>query len=150
MTVDGMEFEPSITGGIVVGWDGSELADRALKWAVAEADYRDCPVHVIRAWTLTSAIAETDVPFGSVPSYPECAEAVAARVSAAVAGLGDGRAIHQHIVHGPVAQTLLAAAAHADLLVVGRRGHGGFLGLRLGSVADQVVRHSPCTVVVAQ
>ena len=40
------------------------------------------------------------------------------------------------------------AAAHADMLVVGTRGAGGFLGLRMGSTADQVMRHAPCPVVV--
>ncbi len=43
---------------------------------------------------------------------------------------------------------LLHAAQKADLLVVARRGSGGFRGLGFGSTADQVARHSPCPVVV--
>lgn len=46
------------------------------------------------------------------------------------------------------AKALLAEAAEADLVVVGSRGRGGFKGLMLGSVSDQVVTHSPCPVVV--
>jgi nucleotide-binding universal stress UspA family protein len=52
------------------------------------------------------------------------------------------------ITRGPAAATLLEAAKDAELLVVGRRGHGGFMGLLLGSVAEQAAHHSPCPVVI--
>jgi nucleotide-binding universal stress UspA family protein len=43
---------------------------------------------------------------------------------------------------------LIDAADGATLLVVGRRGHGGVVGLLLGSVARACTEHAPCPVVV--
>ena len=51
-------------------------------------------------------------------------------------------------VQGHPADALLAQAADADLIVVGRRGLGGFKSLLLGSVSQQVVQHASCPVVV--
>ncbi|MEO6956310.1 MAG: universal stress protein [Antricoccus sp.] len=34
------------------------------------------------------------------------------------------------------------------MLVVGARGHGGFVGMLLGSVSQQCTQHAPCPVVV--
>ena len=54
----------------------------------------------------------------------------------------------QRVVEGHPAQVLIDAADGATLLVVGRRGHGGVVGLLLGSVARACTEHAPCPVVV--
>lgn len=53
-------------------------------------------------------------------------------------------------VAGHPAQVLVDAAEGADALVIGHRGHGGFPGLALGSVALQCVQHATCPVVVVR
>jgi nucleotide-binding universal stress UspA family protein len=49
---------------------------------------------------------------------------------------------------GGAARVLLDQSADAMLLVVGSRGHGGFAGLRLGSVSSAVSAHATCPVLV--
>ena len=44
---------------------------------------------------------------------------------------------------------LVAAADGAAALVVGARGLGGFTGLIVGSVSQQVLRHAHCPVLIA-
>jgi len=56
--------------------------------------------------------------------------------------------LQTQVVQGTPAQVLLDAAADADLLVVGRRGHGGFEDALLGSVSQHCVHHARCPVVV--
>jgi hypothetical protein len=45
---------------------------------------------------------------------------------------------------------LLDASRHAELLVTGSKGHGGFPHAVLGSVAHQCARHASCAVVAAR
>jgi nucleotide-binding universal stress UspA family protein len=64
---------------------------------------------------------------------------------------GDSRReleIERAAAAGPPAQTLIESAPGAELLVVGSRGRGGFLGLLLGSVSQQCAQHPPCPVVI--
>lgn len=58
--------------------------------------------------------------------------------------------VRQEVVEAHPATALLAAAEHADLLVVGNRGHAGLTEALLGSVSQRCVHHARCPVVVRQ
>lgn len=139
-------------GTIVVGVDGSAGSQAALAFAVAEARLRKCRLRAISAWSLTYVAA----PIGMMAPIddallPELQDNARAVVDAAVAeAIGDVAdiEIEKTIAEGSPAKVLVDAAQGADLLVVGSRGHGGFAGLLLGSVSQQIVHHAPCPVVI--
>jgi len=136
--------------GIVVGFDGSVHAQRALEWAVKEAAVRAEPLTVLTVW-------RTAVDYWGAPvMYPGDKEAAdnargAARdgVDKAVAvGLDRPANVRVQAIGGIPAAELVAESTHADLLVIGSRGTGGFARLLLGSVAAQVTHHAHCPVVI--
>ncbi|MBD8870042.1 universal stress protein [Nocardioides donggukensis] len=137
-------------GGVVVGDDGSDVAGRAVRFALDEARRRDAPLHVLRAWTMMTAELPPDVPAGIVPSLSELESSTLAAEQARIAELIGDEAVEVHVCHGPPAQVLLAASESADVLIVGNRGRGGVASLLLGSVAEECVRRADCPVVVAR
>ncbi|HEX2678077.1 MAG TPA: universal stress protein [Polyangiales bacterium] len=56
-----------------------------------------------------------------------------------------------HVHHGRAATDILQTAAdlHADLIIVGTHRRAGLERLVVGSVAQQVIQHAPCPVLVA-
>ena len=133
---------------ILVGVDGSEGSLCALRWALDEARLRHDVVDVIHTWHVTYYPDTTGMAPCPDDLLRESAVAVLADVMAAVAAdIGDV-SVTSHVEQGSGAQTLIDASQTADLLVVGRRGHGGFLSLVMGSVAQQVAAHAHCPVVI--
>jgi nucleotide-binding universal stress UspA family protein len=139
-------------GGVVVGDDGSTCAAVAVRTAAEDATRRGVTLHVIRAWSLTSAVRPADVPLGVVPSMLEFEAATLEAERRRVAELlpDPEVGVEVHVVHCGAAKALIEASSTADLLVVGTRGIGGFKHLLLGSVAEQCLRHAPSSVLVVR
>ena len=138
------------TRPIVVGVDGSTGSQVALEWAIREAKVRGAPVEAVHVWQL---------PFvgdaAGMAAFTVDGEAVEQASRSLLDGVVDGVEhegveIGRHLERGDTAGALLRAAEalDADLLVVGSRGRGGFAGLLLGSVSQQIVHHSTRPVVV--
>src|SRR5262249_57762699 len=80
-------------------------------------------------------------------AFRERAERVADDAFAAAKKLQPSLEGEALAVQGQPADVLLEQGADAKLIVVGRRGLGGFKSLLLGSVSQQVVQHATCPVV---
>ncbi|WP_328320949.1 universal stress protein [Kribbella sp. NBC_00382] len=134
---------------IVVGIDGSEPAQRGLEWAVAEASVRGARLVVVHAWQPSAAVMS---PVGATLADPaslaDSARSTLADSVASVDQTGLAIAPEQVLVQGPAAPALIDAARGSSLLVVGSRGRGGFTGLLLGSVSQQIAQHATVPVVI--
>lgn len=150
---------------IVVGVDGSEHCREALRWALREARAHAARVVALYAYDYTPAWSVYAYGEGMVappaPSDEEIEEAsrdaerhahallerMLSDMGEAAAGLDVERLA---IADRRPAHALVERAGRADLLVVGSRGRGGFMGLVLGSVSNQCAQHAPCPVVIVR
>ena len=136
---------------VVVGVDGSDGSRIAAGWAVTEARLRGAALQAVHAWEVPMIYGPVGIGFPYDTSGLESAarELLDEVVDGALAD-ADGAAVDvERIVSaGGPASSILETAAGADLVVIGRRGLGGFQRLLLGSVSEHVARHAPCPVVV--
>jgi len=137
---------------IVVGVEGSKGSKNALKWALDEARHRNAVVDVVTAYLPTYVPAAPD--FGYVPLDPvDLVEEVRKMQDAVIDEVvvsGSTIKIERKLLKGRAADTLIMAAEGAAMLVVGSRGRGGFRGLLLGSVSQQIAQHASCAVVIVR
>jgi nucleotide-binding universal stress UspA family protein len=153
--------DPLAPGGrIVVGVDESDHALVALRWALREVMVRKATVEAVHAWLPPV----TALPFGATMPMSldegEIDAAARAQLDAVVdtavaelAGLGEATAapeVTRTVLPGSAAPTLVDLSEDAALLVVGSHGRTGWRKLMLGSVADAVVQHATCPVVVVR
>ncbi|WP_324651837.1 universal stress protein [Georgenia sp. H159] len=135
------------TGAIVVGVDGSPLSDAALRWAAAEAERTQLPLHVVHVFVHVAVI-------GGYVSFTADPEELAGHVrDEAVRTARSERPdleVTAEIRVGAAAPELIAASEGAAMLVLGARGHGRVAGLVIGSVSQQVAMHAGCPVVVVR
>jgi nucleotide-binding universal stress UspA family protein len=138
--------------GITVGVDGSDHSRRALDWAVREAGLRGAPLTVLAVYQVASNhwTGNPEHYPSDQPATEAVRKAAEEAVQQAVSQAGDPgpASVTVRAVSGLPAQELVGASSDSDLVVVGTRGGGGFSKLVLGSVANKVVSHAACPVVV--
>jgi nucleotide-binding universal stress UspA family protein len=159
-----------VAGRVVVGVDGSKESRQALAWAAEDARRRGATLQVVHVHEPKLGYNPYEVSYASTSS-PRAVERLAAeerrwREHQRLAGHQEADALLDELLEDlpsalrevPTeriiregqrpARLLLDAARNADLLVVGSRGRGGFAGLLLGSVSQQLAQHAPCPVVI--
>jgi nucleotide-binding universal stress UspA family protein len=148
-----------VSGSIVVGVDGSDASNEALRWAAEEARLRSASLVAVYAWSFVPPQPIGDpgmlaMPAGDLPGQLD-AESEAAQVgldSAVEDALGadPGVDVERKLVEGDAGEVLVAESKGAELVVVGSHGRSGFKAALLGSVSRQVVDHAACPVVVVK
>jgi nucleotide-binding universal stress UspA family protein len=135
---------------IVVGYDGSDHADRALDRAI-ELGSEGAQLVVVSAAPLTTPTRDPALGTSSVdPIEAESARGSLAKARARLADGGvQGRTVE---AHSDPADALVEQAQTdgADLIVVGTRGLNTAQRVLLGSVSTKVVHHAPCDVLVVR
>ncbi len=136
---------------IVVGVDGSRSAQEALHVAFDEARLRGAVLRAVMAWDVSTMAYGGMSGFGPNIDPTAVEEGARAALDSAVDALSEqatGVEVERVMRMGQPAQVLVEEARGADLLVVGSRGRGGFVGLLLGSVSHQCALHASCPVLI--
>ncbi|WP_225802419.1 universal stress protein [Streptomyces sp. NK15101] len=126
---------------IVAGVDGSRDCRAAVAFAVAEASLRGARLMTVWVWPS--------------PLLPHAAgtEGLEERrrlLAESVAGCAERYPdvdVEQAVVHGHPVEALTRVSHGALAVVVGRRGSGGYTGMRLGSTAHGLLHHAACPVI---
>jgi nucleotide-binding universal stress UspA family protein len=138
---------------IVVGTDGSETADVALRRAIELAALTGGKLHVVSAYEPSPARVGGNKPVAEAAEWSVGSdvkfEAVLQRAQEQ-ARVGEVE-YEVHSPKGDPADSLIQAARDhgADLIVLGNRGMRGARRV-LGSVPNKVSHHAPCDVLIVQ
>ncbi len=135
---------------IVVGVDGSTGSIEALRWADSEATLHEAKLRAVNAWEFPYMYGEGVVALSLDMLEAETKARLDEAIEKAIDDPERAAQVERVVVCGHPAGALEMESKSADMVVVGARGHGGFLGLLLGSVSDQIAKHSHCPVVVVR
>ncbi|MEW9512631.1 universal stress protein [Streptomyces bacillaris] len=151
-----------MSGPVVVGVDGSESSFAAVEAAAREARARGLGLRVVHAlvWPVTYVLPRPS-PGGTSPLGPppmDTSEAGLRKMAGGLVTEAVGRAravapgvqVSHAVVPGEPLTVLEAESRAAELVVVGSRGLGGFVGLLAGSTAVHLVAHGRCPVLVVR
>ncbi|MGG5174380.1 universal stress protein [Pseudarthrobacter sp. J1763] len=133
---------------MVVGVDGSEHGQCALIWAAKEAQRRNKPLHIVTAYSIPIfAASGLDGGYATIDDgvIRDGAEAILKQALAKVAEYNID--VDATVENGDASGVLLELSEEAELLVVGTRGRGGFVGRLLGSVSSALPAHAKCITV---
>ncbi|MET7419863.1 universal stress protein [Dactylosporangium sp. NPDC005555] len=138
---------------IVVGVDGTDEGERAVRWAAADAARRGRRLHLFHACSGPTLVHPPPGLWLPVAGAPRPTPHAARLLQDAE---GIAHAIHADLpvtaesVGGQPVPALLEASEYAAAIVVGRRGTGTFGALVAGSTAAEIAEFAACPVVVVR
>jgi nucleotide-binding universal stress UspA family protein len=136
---------------IVVGTDGSEAAQEAVRQATDLASREGARLHLVAAYPDPQVLREKIT--GGATTQPVDLRGVAIAVlKRAEHGVPKGVELETYAREGDPAEVIIQVAneQQADLIVVGSRGLTGIQQFLLGSVSSKVSHHAPCSVMIVR
>ena len=139
---------------IVVGTDGSETANEAVRQAIALALATGAALEIVSAYEPIprTAVREGATPAPADPQWTlnQREEVEATLAAAAGEATAAGVSSQVHVRRGDPADAILDVAEElgADLIVIGNKGMTGAKRFLLGSVPNKVSHHAPCSVLI--
>ena len=142
---------PEDRSGVYVGVDGSADSLAAVALAAAEADRTGQDLYALYAVHLPTRRVLRSIPAEDLTQRMEEERVVLAESVAGLSAQYPDLVVHQVLeTDESPARALVAAARHAQLLVVGSRGRGSLQRLLMGSVSHEVLLHIPCPTIVTR
>ena len=139
---------------IVVGTDGSETADKAVRQAAELASSVGASLHLVSSYTPVPDArlraerqqAPQEIQWSINPR--EDVEEILSKAKETVNEAGVS--VETYAREGDPADAILDVAEeqNADLVMVGNRGMTGARRFLLGSVPNKISHHSPCSVLI--
>ncbi|WP_112134269.1 universal stress protein [Glycomyces dulcitolivorans] len=134
---------------IVVGVDGSASSRKALEWALRYASALGLPVKAVQTWQIPMNYGTAAMILPAQEFADEARRGLEKTVDEVAAEWPQVH-VERVVKEGHPAKVLLEVADGAHLLVVGSRGHGGFVGAVIGSVSQYCVTHARCPILVVR
>jgi nucleotide-binding universal stress UspA family protein len=120
---------------------------RALRWAYQLVGVKE--IAVLHAWFAPGVAAGIYAGAGAdMDEMDRAASEVIHHVMEIAGPIPAGVMVRQVVERGTPGFALIEASRSADLVVVGSRGRGGFVGLLLGSASLEVAAHSHAPVAI--
>ncbi|MEU0950102.1 universal stress protein [Streptomyces canus] len=136
-----------MTRPITAGIDGTEESLAALGWAAREAVRRGTGLRVVHAWRFQPY---EGIDAGDRDTQAGWARDAITEAVRTVTGRHTGLDVDTDLVEGGSVDVLVSAAADAEFLVLGSRGHGPVVGFLVGSVGQQVIAEATRPVVLVR
>lgn len=141
-----------MSGSIIVGYDGSEGSELALRWAATTANQRGRTVEVVTTWAMppadlgmgASALVQQDL-VEEIRKEAQDVNDKGLQIAADLAANAVGE-----VIPGRPASVMVHLSEDAEMVVVGSHGSGGLTGFLLGSVSRQIATHASCPAVVTR
>ena len=136
---------------IVVGTDGSDTAEIALRRAVELSRLTGAKLHVVSAYEPAPARVGGSQPVAEAAEWSVGSDFKVDTVLQRARETARGVEIEVHAPKGDAADSLIQTAKEqdADIIVLGSRGMRGARRV-LGSVPNKVSHNAPCDVLIVQ